>query len=175
MANTFELIDDYVVGAGGIFFIEFAAIPATYTDLILKLSLRTTRNDTTDPVLLNINNETTGTNYQYRSIWTTGSTAVDAYSNGGTSNWEVQYATANNSTASLFNNYELYLTGYAQSGDKVAIGTGSHQQLGGASYLVTMGYSWNNTSAISSLKLTDGYGAVFAQYSTAYLYGIKKN
>jgi hypothetical protein len=38
-----------------------------------------------------------------------------------------------------------------------------------------MGYSWNNTSAISSLKLTDGYGAVFAQYSTAYLYGIKKN
>lgn len=175
MANTHSLISEYQVGAGGIATIELTAIPGAYTDLILKASLRTGRNDTTDPVLLYLNNETTGTNYQYRSMWTTGSTSVDAYSNSGTSNFEIQYATANNSTANFFGNYELYLTDYASSGDKVGIFQSSHQQLGGASYLVVMGYTWKNSSAITSIKLANGYGANFLQHSSLYLYGIKKN
>lgn len=175
MANTYELINQYEVSTGGITNIEFTAIPSTYTDLILKASLRTSRNDTTDPVSWNLNGETTGTNYKYKSIWSTGSTSVDAYSNGGTSNFEIQYATANNSTTSLFNNWELYLPSYTASGDKVGIAQGSHQQLAGASYLVIMGYTWTNSSAITSIKLTDIYSATFSLYSSLYLYGIKKN
>lgn len=175
MANTFDLINSYTVGAGGASYIEFTAIPSTYTDLVLKLSLRTGRSDTTDPMLFYINGQTTGTNYSYTSLWTTSSTSVDAYSNGGTSNFEIQYATAANSTTSAFNNYELYLADYASSTNKVGFYQSVHQQLGGASYLIAMNYQWASSSAISSLKFQSSYSVNISQYSTAYLYGIKKN
>lgn len=175
MANTFDLLSSYTVGAGGVSYIEITSIPATYTDLILKLSLRTGRSDTTDPVQLWLNNNTTGTSYAYKSLWTTSSTSVDAYSNTGTSNFEVQYATAANSTASLFNNYEVYFPNYASDKYKNGIFQSVHQQVGGASYLVSKIYQWANTSAISSIKLQSSYSVNISQYSTAVLYGIKKN
>jgi len=41
MANTYQLISSTTVGAGGASSILFSSIPATYTDLILDLSVRT--------------------------------------------------------------------------------------------------------------------------------------
>ena len=175
MANTFYLIKDYQIGSGGVSSIEFTSMPATDTDLVLKLSLRTGRSDTTDPVQLWFNGETTGTNYQYKSMWSTGSTSVDSYVNTGTSNQEIQYATAANSNANFFNNYELYLTDYAGSGNKLGLYQSVHQQFDSNSYLVVMSYQWANSSAINSIKLQSSYGTNISQYSSAYLYGIKKN
>jgi hypothetical protein len=40
MANTYEAIATVEVGSGGAADIEFTSIPATYTDLVLKLSAR---------------------------------------------------------------------------------------------------------------------------------------
>lgn len=175
MANTYELIDDYEVGSGGVAYIEFTSIPATYTDLVLKLSLRTGRSDTSDPVSLWVNGNTTGTSYQYKSIWNSGTGSVDSYVNTGTSNFEIQYATANNSNANFFNNYELYLVDYAGSGNKLGLYQSIHQQFDAASYMVIMSYQWANSAAINSIKIQSNFGVNILQYSSAYLYGIKKN
>lgn len=175
MANTYDLIKEYQIGSGGVSSIEFTSIPATHTDLVLKLSLRTGRSDTTDPVSIWFNGNTTGTSYQYKSIWNPGTGNVDSYSNGGTSNFEIQYATANNSTANFFNNYELYLVDYAGSGNKLGLFQSIHQQFDSSSYMVIMSYQWANSAAINSIKIQSAYGVNISQYSSAYLYGIKKN
>ena len=41
MADTYTLISSVTVGAGGASSIDFTSIPATYTDLLVKFSLRT--------------------------------------------------------------------------------------------------------------------------------------
>ena len=40
MANTYTLIASSTVGSGGAANIEFTSIPATYTDLLIKMSAR---------------------------------------------------------------------------------------------------------------------------------------
>jgi hypothetical protein len=42
MANTFTLIASSTVGSGGAASIDFTSISSTYTDLVVKLSLRNT-------------------------------------------------------------------------------------------------------------------------------------
>jgi hypothetical protein len=48
MANTFELISSYTA-TGSVANISFTSIPATYTDLVLKMSLRSSVTDSSDP------------------------------------------------------------------------------------------------------------------------------
>jgi hypothetical protein len=40
MADTYTLISSVTVGAGGASSIDFTSIPATYTDLLIKVSAR---------------------------------------------------------------------------------------------------------------------------------------
>ena len=40
MATTYTLISSVTVGSGGAASIEFTSIPADYTDLLLKVSMR---------------------------------------------------------------------------------------------------------------------------------------
>ena len=40
-SNTYVLLSSVTVGAGGASSINFTSIPATYTDLVLKISART--------------------------------------------------------------------------------------------------------------------------------------
>ena len=47
MATTYTLISSVTVGSGGAASIEFTSIPSTYTDLVLKLSARSSRNVST--------------------------------------------------------------------------------------------------------------------------------
>jgi hypothetical protein len=48
MANTYEAIATVEVGSGGAATIEFTSIPATYTDLVVKVSARNARVDVID-------------------------------------------------------------------------------------------------------------------------------
>ena len=43
MANTYVLISSSTVGSGGAASIDFSSIPATYTDLVLKLCMTNTQ------------------------------------------------------------------------------------------------------------------------------------
>ena len=58
MATTYKAIATVTVGSGGAANIEFTSIPATYTDLVIHLSGRTTRNDTADDIGIELNNVT---------------------------------------------------------------------------------------------------------------------
>jgi hypothetical protein len=168
MANTYSLISSVTVGGGGAATIDFTSIPATYTDLILKLSTRST---STDPdrasVLYTMKFNNTATTYTGKTLRTQGTT-VTTFSGAF-----FGYTAASNFTASTFDNTDTYITKYAGSNQKSFTIDNSDEQNSAAydSILGLIAGLWDGISAINQITLTLGYGN-FAQYSTAYLYGI---
>jgi len=172
MATTYTLISSVTVGSGGAANIEFTSIPATYTDLVLLLSLRSNRSANQSAVALQFNNSTTS--YQYRRLYASGTTVGSDTDNTGTSTLLGEMNAASN-TANTFSNKFVYIPNYAGSNNK-SISTDNAIETNSAttnrvSFTANL---WSNSSAITSIKLfdQDDGSALIVQYSTAYLYGI---
>lgn len=169
MANTYTLISSVTVGAGGASSIDFTSIPATYTDLALKISGRNT--STNQTVSIEFNGDTTAANYKHREIYGNGSAAA---STNGTDQYGGGYLSASGDTANTFGTSDTYIPNYAGSNYK-SFSVDSVEENNATAALATLTASlWSSTSAITSIKVKM-YGGNFAQYSTAYLYGIKNS
>ena len=168
MANTYTLIASSTVGSGGAANIEFTSIPATYTDLLVKVSTKSnlTASSGGAAIEIKLNGNSANT---YRRIVADGSTAStdSAY----------QYANGNPSdfTANTFGNGEFYIPNYLSSAYKsVSVDSVSENN-------ATLAYSginallFNITAAITSLSINPITSYNFVQYSTAYLYGISNS
>ncbi len=168
MPNTFELIASSTVGAGGAANIEFTSIPATYTDLCLKWSGRSASgSNTIDNLEITFNNNTSG--YTQRLLFTT--TGTNAQSASGTS-YNFNYVNGGGSTTSTFSNCEIYIPNYAGSTNKSYSADMVTENNATAAGLMLNSTLWSNTAAITSIKMVIT-GFNHAQYSTAYLYGVK--
>jgi len=169
MANTYVQIGSTVtVGSGGAATIDFTSIPATFTDLIVKVSARPTTGGATQ---LKIQyNSTGGTAYSDRTIEGAGSGTPSSFARSAQA---FIFATAaDTTTASTFGNAELYIPNYAGSTAKsVSIDSVTEANVTGAYMVLVAGLS-TNTAAINAINLTLN-ATNFAQYSTATLYGIK--
>jgi len=166
MATTYTLISSVTVGSGGAANIEFTSIPATYTDLVVRVSTRSTY--TTNPndlVFVTLNNSTSN----FSAIYLTASN-TSTFSGSA-----ARFAADSNSTgytSNTFSNADIYFPNYASSNyksystDTVIEGNFVGTNLGFVAGL------WSDTSAITAIKLTNNSASDFTQYSTAYLYGI---
>ena len=167
MANTFELIASSTVGSGGAASIDFTSIPSTYTDLVVKLSARTSSTGSIyEWLYIKFNSSTSG--YSYRLLQGNGSSAA-SYNN------TTQYAgdiTDGTATASTFGNYEVYIPNYAGSTNKSYSVDAVTENNGTTAVADLVAGLLSNTAAITAINLTPRNGS-FVQYSTAYLYGVK--
>lgn len=174
MANTFVKIASSTAGSGGVASVTFSSIPATYTDLVIKYTARSTY--TTFPsdaidVRLTFNGSSSG--YSERMLYGTGSAVASAATSGSFLNWAgTQTNTAQ--TANTFSNSEIYIPNYAGSSNKSLSIDAVQENNATASAIRLVGSLWSNSAAITSITLTPDYGN-FAQYSSFYLYGIKKD
>jgi hypothetical protein len=171
MANTFELIASSTVGAGGAASIDFTSIPSTYTDLVLKISVRGDNTSLND-LSLQYNGDT-GSSYSYLEL---GGTGAATFSGSGSGTKNNTLLTGSSSTASTFVNHEIYIPNYAGSNQK-SISVDAVTENNSASTNVQMrlqAWKWSGTAAITSIKLYST-GFNFVQYSTAYLFGIKSS
>lgn len=173
MANTYVKIADYTVPAGGAASIAFTSIPATYTDLCIKVSARCDSSAIFGQLMLEINSSGTITD---RLIQGDGS-AVNSYTN---SVGELgPMVTGANATANTFGNAELYFPNYAGSANKSVSVDGVSETNATTIYQVLTAALRADTNPITSitLKVRDGsqVSKNFVQYSTAYLYGISKS
>ena len=170
MPNTFTKIASVSVGAGGASSIDFTSIPATYTDLCVKLSGRSARAaQQADNLFITFNSTTSG--YTMRALTGNGSSA-------GSVSYSSRYASfaidAAGSTSSTFSNHEIYIPNYAganyksYSADSVSENNASNAQSDLIAGL------WSNTAAITSISLLPEV-STWVQYSTATLYGIKNS
>jgi hypothetical protein len=155
-----------VVGAGGANNITFSAIPATYTDLVLKVSARLASG--AGFMLLDFNGLSTA-NFSHRVLEGDGSTAYSFVS--GNSNYATGLVGASN-TANTFTNTEFYFPNYAGSTNKNVSIDGVTENNGTTAYADLEALLWSNTAAITQIRLTTSSAANFAQHSTAYLYGV---
>ena len=117
MANTYTLISSVTVGAGGASSIDFTSIPATYTDLLVMLSLRSVPAATDVATYVRLNNDSSSTNYSYRRIYGNGS-SVYSDTGSGLSYAIIGSHDASNATANTFANLSFYLPNYAGSSNK---------------------------------------------------------
>lgn len=167
MANTFELIASSTVGSGGAASIDFTSIPSTYTDLVLKTSLRTTASVTYNDIDVAFNNSTAS--MTRRAVYADG-TAVSSFS---ASNSRFIYANAATATSSVFSNEEIYIPNYAGSNYKsVSSDVTTEMNSTAQNLLLLLAGLWSDTAAINRVTLTPVTGT-FVEHSTAYLYGVK--
>ncbi len=171
MPNTFTLIASSTVGSGGQASISFSSIPSTYTDLVVKLSVRSTFATNNTNILMSFNGSSA--NFTMRNLVNEGGTAR-SYTQAAYGNNASGYSPGSSSTASTFSNSEFYFPNYTSSNNKsVSVDAVSEGN-------ITAGYGWlganlwSSSSAITSLGFTLDSGN-FAEFTTAYLYGIIKS
>lgn len=160
MPNTLTLIGT-ATGTGSSPILSFSSIPATYTDLLVKFSLRSDTTGNTEAVL-----KLNSTSPTQRNLQGSGSAA-----SSNTNAWII--ANASGSTTLTYTNGEFYVPNYLSSTAKSASSdiveennaTSARAQLGAYFYSSV-------TSAVTALSITDVYGN-WTNLSTAYLYGVK--
>jgi hypothetical protein len=165
MANM-QLIETKTAGAGGVSNFDFTSIPATYTDLYILCSLRSSISANADDIYIQFNNSSS--NFNWKNIVGVGSGAPVSQNN---TNNQVGTIPAASMTAGSFGNASIYITSYASanyksvSSDSVAENNATR---GDQAFYSTL---WSNTAAITSVKLLPSSGT-FLEFSTASLYGI---
>ena len=170
MANTYTLIASNTVGSGGTSAIDFTSIPATYTDLLLKLSVRTDRAGAVDD---NLNIKLNGATTNFTYVYLRGSGSAVASSSGSTG--YIGATDAASATASTFASVEIYIPNYASANYKSMSADSVTENNATESYAFFHADLWSDTSAITSVGFVSGTSNNFVQYSTAYLYGIKNS
>jgi hypothetical protein len=172
MANTYIQIGSTVtVGSGGASSIDFASIPSTYTDLVLKVSARSARTGyPVDDIQLQFNGSTTSFTARTLRVLADNSVTSSSETNIG------GFISDADQTASTFASTEFYIPNYTASAAYKSVSLESVSE-NNASANTNKNMSaglWSNNSAITSIKLILSV-STFVQYSTASLYGIKSS
>jgi len=166
MANTHKLIKHTTVGSGGVATITFTSIPQTYTDLKLFISLRSTRvAQNNDDVFVDFNASTADQVTKYiqsdgSGIGSFTDTRMGVLIPGSTA------------TALIWGIGEMYIPNYTVAVNKASMMDAFMENNTTQSYGRVSGFNWNQTTAITEIKLTCADG-LFVEYSSATLYGIK--
>ena len=154
--------------------VTFSSIPATYTDLVLRLSARTDNGAVNDGIIMTINS-TAGTAYSKTTLLGNGATATSTRSSStnafGTS---PNGATGSTATASTFGSIEIYVPSYTVSQNKPFAYFGVGETNAATAYMGAIAGFWSNTATISQLDFTPNSGTNFVTGSSFYLYGISK-
>ena len=174
MATTYEAIATVTVGSGGAANIDFTSIPATYTDLLIKSSLRSDQAVDYNYAYMRINGVTTSL-YSYKGVYADSNT-TGSYGSASALYFEGNLTVGANSTASTFSNGEVYFPNYTSSTNKSFSADAVTEK--NASTNVGLYLSaglFTTSSAITSILIFASGSLKFAQYSTATLYGIKNS
>ena len=164
MATTYTLIASNTLSSSAAS-VTFSSIPATYTDLVVKFSVRTTDNDT---MLIGLNNVTTS--FSSRVLEGNGASAA-SYSNSSSGRY-IGYPII--TTTSTFANGEIYIPSYTASQNKPFSAFTAAEANATTAYITAVADLWSNTSAINEVKFTTSTYS-FVSGSSFFLYGIKNS
>jgi hypothetical protein len=175
MASTYTLISSNVL-SGTAASVTFSAIPATYTDLVLRVSARnstsTAYSDNTNIMQVYVN----GGVYTYSNTRLSGNGSAAASSRTNPSSaWESYGGTdAGTATANTFSSFELYIPNYLLGSYKVASMFSTSENNATTNSMSTTAALINLNTALDTIQLFNNYGS-FVSGSSFYLYGIKSS
>ena len=164
--NSYYSIATQTVGSGGASSITFSSIPSTYTHLqirVMALSAASFHN-----TLVQFNGDT-GANYTLHQLVGNGS-AASAYGTGGQNNF-----TLGQLGTSTYPGVEIMdILDYANTNKYKTVRdlSGTDSNGTGQTLIILRSGVWMNTSAVTSITLTNDGGS-YNQYSSFALYGVK--
>ena len=171
MLETMTKLQTVYLSSGSQGTISFTNIPQNYTDLCVKVSVRSTYASTYyDNMILTFNGSSSGYSFA-RGIGIGNGISIDGpfVSQGNIYIGEVPAVTA---TTSTFSNNEIYLPNYSGNTPK-QVNVDKTLENTSTTYILGMVVGlWNNTSPINSINLSLASGS-FAQFSEVTLYGVK--
>lgn len=168
MANTYTLIASNTLSTTAAS-VTFSSIPSTYTDLVLKFSVR---NSGTNTSTVRIRFNATATNYSYTYLQGDGSAATSSRASATTFIFTLQ--NRNSYTANTFSSNEIYLPSYTAAQNKPLSVIGMQEDNSTAITMQATAGLWSNTAAVSEIEIsTDANN--FVSGSSFWLYGIKAN
>jgi hypothetical protein len=166
---TYTLISSNVLSSSAAS-VTFSAIPATYTDLVVRASLRSDYANTIELIKITIN-ANSGSLYSMTGVYGTSTAAASDRDSGTSLNFDP--IDAANNTANTFGNYELYIPSYLASQNKPVGTFAVYEQNSTANNRVQANAGlFRDTAAITSLDFAPRYGSNFVSGSSFYLYGI---
>lgn len=173
MANTYTLISSNVLSSSAAS-VTFSAIPATYTDLVIRASLRTDAAAAQQICSIRLNSDTS-TNYSQNAINGSGSSSyANIYSNSVY--FLTGHADAATATSNTFSSFEMYVPSYTANQNKPSSIFNVQENNTTAAYMQAYANLYRQTTAISSISFfIDSAGANFVSGSSFYLYGIKSS
>ena len=172
MATTYTLISSTTLGSTTAS-VTFSSIPQTYTDLLLKISPRTTNTSFGETIRIRPNNSTANGSATILRGFSTGTSSY-TYSNVLATNNSL----GDTATASIFASIDVYIPNYTSSNYKSfssdAVSEINNATNGRQDIIASL---WSNTAAITSLVFDNDAGSPFSftANSTFYLYGIKNS
>jgi hypothetical protein len=168
MPATYTLISSNVLTSSAAS-VTFSAIPATYTDLVVRCSVRTDNSSSDDSLKINYNNDSTSL---YSTVFIRGdgasiNTAVStvAYINARI----VDAATA---TSNTFASTEIYIPSYTASQSKPTSVFFAQEDNSTTAYIGAVAGLYRSNTAISRIDFSLVSGPNFVSGSSFYLYGI---
>jgi len=181
MANTYTLISSNVLTSSAAS-VTFSSIPSTYTDLVLKCSVRSTRTGVSFAPFLLWTNNASSSDYSFTRLSGNGASATSARQSPASSyqQWEIASAATNtavnagSSTSNTFTSIEAYFPSYAGSTSKPGSLSIAAETNATTAYLHNIALLKTGTTAISSIGLetiTDEW----AVGSSFFLYGVKNS
>lgn len=172
MANTYTLIASNTLSSAAAS-VTFSAIPGTYTDLILKVSLRSTQ-AAVDWSVGNLRfNANSSAIYSQTLVEASGSAASSYTAGGDTSSFVVFNGT--NTTSNTFTSAEYYFPSYTASQNKpFSEFLAAENNSSTINYVRGIARLFRSTAAITSIDFAIA-GTNFAAGSSFFLYGIKNS
>jgi hypothetical protein len=165
MATTYTLISSNVLSSSAAS-VTFSSIPGTYTDLVVRASIRTTVGSSVVDVTFN-----SSTSSYSSTILTGNGSTTSSSRQSNTTEFQVSNVSSTN-TANTFSSVEIYVPSYLVSQNKPVSHFGVTENNATSAIIRPMASLWSNTSAITSITFT--YSNI-ASDSSFYLYGIKNS
>jgi hypothetical protein len=172
---TYTLINSNVLSSSAAS-VTFSAIPATYTDLVVRYSARTAEAVANELIIYTLNGNT-GSNYSTTTLIGNSSTVV---SNRTTSaaNIRAGWQDGDLATANTFGSAEIYIPSYTATQNKPTsnFSVAENNSAGTAeTYINANAGLFRITDAITSIAFASINGSNFVSGSSFYLYGISNS
>ena len=164
---TYTLISSNVLASSAAS-VTFSAIPATYTDLVLRCSARSTGSSYT--MVLKLNGTTA--NYSDTLIQGSGSAASSAQGSAQAASYQYGGVNLSTYTANTFASAEIYIPSYTVSQNKPFSNFAVNETNATAVDMFAHASLWSNTATITNIELSLTGGNSYTSGSSFYLYGI---
>ena len=170
MSVFLQPIYTQTVGAGGASSITFNNIPQTFTDLVVKMSVRAAGAGPMDAYMWFQDGYGTS-NYSFTHLQGDGgSGGIENYRASNTGTMSPYTMQGTDASSNAFSSVEIYIPNYTSSNYKQIVSENTTENNGSIVRTTLAASLWRNTSAITQLNFNVAYG--YVQYSTFSLYGV---